>query len=556
MPRLRFQPPDSLPGTTAFSKDDDLRGTLKLVRLVKSQPWVWDELSESCSNLKSDWGRKRIPGNWELVAVAFVCSRYIDIQPWWDESSDELWRECGFAERPTYRTTWRRLRELEQALDAFLDAIGKVIRHAREHDPRVLAHVHFDGTEDETHAALVHACPPGECPRRKKGHSCGGGRVGSGRRPRRVSTEVAQNDRQKLNEKPPAESSRDKRRREPEQVEVVRRGSRFVKRLLKGGCWYETFDLDGGMRAYAGPRGARRFWHGYYNSKATCHLTRGSIPIVESASRQEYHIFDDHYDLVCRLLGEPPQTAIGDKGYSIESVFRKCTTNGTAPIFSWRSAGGDGLRHDKPTHDRHGVPRCKHCGGPTQFVRFYAGDRAKPAAERRPRIGVRCLIGATAECTKDQTIACGEDWRLLLPLWRTDALYHELKESHQEYEGVHRYWRERYKVGVDHISIRPKARGIGWHRLRAYVACLVDWLRILLREGWLGSARRNHRDSERGHQAKGEKAAKRLIAHRYRIGLMQPYGERAFALSYGQVTPPSRRPRGTPPNQQVLDVES
>ncbi len=99
-------------------------------------------------------------------------------------------------------------------------------------------------------------------------------------------------------------------------------------------------------------------------------------------------------------------------------------------------------------------------------MRFSVGDRSKPAEERNPRLWVRCLIGATAECGKDQTVRCRDDWRLLIPLWRTDPLYHELKCSHQEYEGVHGYWRKRYKVGADDFSIRPKARGIGWHRLR------------------------------------------------------------------------------------------
>jgi hypothetical protein len=48
---------------------------------------------------------------------------------------------------------------------------------------------------------------------------------------------------------------------------------------------------------------------------------------MDGASRKEYDLFDDHYDLV----GDVPQTAIGDEGFSVESAFRKCTSNGTAP---------------------------------------------------------------------------------------------------------------------------------------------------------------------------------------------------------------------------------
>jgi hypothetical protein len=31
-------------------------------------------------------------------------------------------------------------------------------------------------------------------------------------------------------------------------------------------------------------------------------------------------------------------------------------------------------------------PRCKHCGGPSSFVRFSVGDRNKRPEERSPRL--------------------------------------------------------------------------------------------------------------------------------------------------------------------------
>ena len=67
MPKLRYQPPDRLPGATDFSKDDALRGSVNAVRLVKSQPWVWDGLRDACAALESGYARKREPGHWELV---------------------------------------------------------------------------------------------------------------------------------------------------------------------------------------------------------------------------------------------------------------------------------------------------------------------------------------------------------------------------------------------------------------------------------------------------------------------------------------------------------
>jgi hypothetical protein len=449
------------------------------------------------------------------------------------------------------------LRELEAVADAFLMSVGKLIRRARAKEPRVLAHVHFDNTEDETHAALVHDCERGTCPRRGQGqgHAAGRGRAGPGERPARQDTHAFREEKQQLNAQTPEVAEREQAGHEPERVELVRRGTRLIKRVRIGGCWYRTLDTEAGIRAYMGPRGAKRFWHGYYSGKAVDHYTGGTIPIVESASRQEYDIFDDHYDLVCKLLGEAPETAIGDKGLSVERAFRKCTSNGTAPVFPWRPHGGDFKRHDHDTHDRHGIPRCRHCGAPTTFVRFSEGDRSKPAADRQPRIWFDCMSGATPDCARTQTIACSDDYRLLVPLWRTNSLYHELKASHGTYEGAHDYWRDRYKVAADHLGNRPKVRSIGWHRLRANVASLIEWLRICYREGWLGSERRNHGECTRGFKERGQRISAKLAEMRVRMGVMAAYGEKAARVFPNAMrTPPSRRPRGAPVGQTTLDI--
>jgi hypothetical protein len=540
-------------GATAFARDDAVRGALNVVRLLKANRWLWRELRDAC-DLDARYGRRRERGNWELVAVAFVVSDYVDIQPWHDESTDDLWEACGFAFKPSYRTTWRRLRELESVADAFLTSVGALVRRARAQDPRVMAHVHFDNTEDETHAALVHDCERDRCPRRRQGHAAGRGRAGAGDRPLRQDTRAFRAERQHLNALAPEVADRENAEHAPQRVEVVRRGTRLVKRVKVGGCWYRTLDVDAGIRAYMGPRGAKRFWHGYYSGKAVDHYTGGVMPIVESASRQEYDLFDDHYDLVCELLGEAPQTAIADKGLSVERAFRKCTTNGTAPVFPWRPGNGNVRRHDHDTHDRHGIPRCKHCGGPTNFVRFSPGDRARPAEQRNSRIWFDCMVGATAECVKTQTIACSTDYRLLVPLWRTNALYHELKESHGTYEAAHDWWRDRYKVAADNLSMRPKVRSIGFHRLRANVAALVEWLRICYCQGWHGSPQRNHRHTKRGFQDRAERIQGKLANMRVRMGVAAPYGAKAEHLQLGQRTPPSRRPRGAPPGQTLLDI--
>ncbi|MGA2163206.1 MAG: hypothetical protein ABSH36_01910, partial [Solirubrobacteraceae bacterium] len=249
MPKRRYQPPDRLPGATEFSKDPSLCGSLNLVRLVKSQPWAWDALRDACAGLEVNYARKREPGHWELIAVAFVVSGHVDVKPWYYETSDELWRECGFACRPPYKRTWMRLRELENVADEFLEAAARVIQRCRMHDERVLAHVHFDFTEDETHAALVHDCQPGEpCKRRSMATRKGGRRTrpGSAVRPLRAATSLAREQREEWNEQDPNLSARHASEAEPEKTTKVRRGGRVVKRVLMGGCWYTTRDVEAG----------------------------------------------------------------------------------------------------------------------------------------------------------------------------------------------------------------------------------------------------------------------------------------------------------------------
>lgn len=349
MGRARFQPPDALPGATNFSRHDDLLGSENLVRLVKSNRPLWNRLARECE-MSVNWGRRREPGHWELVALAFVSSGHVDIQPWHASATSSLWRLCGFDAKPPYKRVWRRLREIERKHTAFQDAAGELIRKAREHEPRVGAHIHIDSTEDETHAGLIHDCEEGRCPRRLRSRS------GWAVRPRRESSERAQQDRQSENTDAPENVERPN-------GEIFIENSRLVKRIKLGECWYKTLDIDAGVRLYEGPRGSKRVWHGYYNTKMVDHFTGGVI-LAEtfSASTQEHALFGECFDRASDLLGSPPQTVIGDKGFSTRGVFEKCTTNGTAGIFPWRKSNFAPVRHDVETHDRHGTPRCKHCG--------------------------------------------------------------------------------------------------------------------------------------------------------------------------------------------------
>lgn len=550
MPKLRYQPPDRLPGASHFSAREDLCGSLNAVKLVKSQAWASDDLRDACE-LEVKYARKRLKGRWELAAVAFVASHQVDVKPWYDETTEELWRECGFKSKPSRQTVHRRLRELETVCVEFLKATGIVIQRCREHDPRVMAHTHFDFTEDETHAALIHDCQPGDaCVRTGRSTHKTGGRAA------RAKTLEAREHREQLNTESPDESAKQEEGCAPEKTCLVTRNGRKYRRIrMKSGCWYITRDLSAGVRAYTSNGKTQRFWHGYYNGKAICHYTGGVIPSVDAADRQEYDLFPGLYDSVCEAVGEAPETAVADRGMSVASCFEHVTKNGTAPVFPWRASGGN-KRHDKETHDRHGVMRCKHCGGPMSQVKFSANGG-------KPRLWFRCMVGGTVDCAKDQTISCSTDWRSLIPLARTEPLYCELKESHQTYEAVHDYWRDRYKVAADDLGVRPKAVGLEFHRLRAYVACYIDWLRIAAKNDWLDSPAESacaaspgaiRKTGERKFKTTGERIAKSLADKRVRMGLAQPYGPKAAKLGLGDATLPSERAASKPKKVLALDL--
>ncbi len=280
-----------------------------------------------------------------------------------------------------------------------------------------------------------------------------------------------------------------------------------------------------------------------------CHLTGGVVPLVDSASTQEYDLFPALFDRVRRMAGRAPQTVTGDRGFSVEKCFRHATTNGTAPVFPWRANGTQKEAPDRDTHDRHGVMRCKHCGGDMKQKRF-----AVEKGTGTPWLWFKCAAPCEPGCAGEQRIRCETDWRSLVPLSRLEPVYHELMASHRAYEGVHDYWRDRYKVAADTLGLRPKIVSLNWHRLRANVACYIDWLRIAAVNEWLGSARDEKRGKKDKEIKKGKRtmmeagvfAAKKLLDRRSRDGLDLPYGPQAKALGLGEEAPPSQRP-GAPP---------
>jgi hypothetical protein len=518
--------PVSLPGATEFSADRDVLSPLYVVRLLKQHPEILDELIEA-TTITTD-RRPRIDGVWALAFLAFTCARNIvDVEPWWTDSADtKVWEECGFAGRPSYQTTYDRFVELERYEEHFRRAANKLIQRARKHSGGLVGRdVHVDGTESDTNARLVHICGP-SCPRLSEEEAEAKKRRGPAKLPDRLAAETVRAIRhEETRENAPAEEEQDVLNAGDVRKIVTKidkkTGREYLEIEATWGCKYRSLDTTAGARAYTGTKGAFRYWHGFYNIKSVDHYTGGALDVfVMNASINEFHANDTIVDRLIEALGEAPRAICYDKGFSIERVFRRNTSEGIATVAPFRGGRyGNRADYDSELYDRHGIPRCKHCGAEGQFVSFLRSPK--------PRLLYACSLGCSEAKGKRMSINCDEKWRLLLPLWRTTEAYMALRRSSRSYnEGIHSYWRSRYGVGGTNSKTRPKRIGVAWQQLRASAALLAEWLKICWREGWLGSPRRNTNDPV---VTRAQKEADSLFSYRIFLGL--------DAKAEGQVPP-------------------
>lgn len=88
----------------------------------------------------------------------------------------------------------------------------------------------------------------------------------------------------------------------------------------------------------------------------------------------------------------------------------------------WRRGRyGSRADYDTERYDRHGIPRCKHCGGEGRFVSFDLNPKTAPPV--CVRVWLRRGEG------KRMSINCDEKWRFLIPLWRNTEAYIALRRS-------------------------------------------------------------------------------------------------------------------------------
>jgi hypothetical protein len=257
---------------------------------------------------------------------------------------------------------------------------------------------------------------------------------------------------------------------------------------------------------------------------------------ITSASTQEFITYPELFRAAFENTRALPKAVVADRGYSISYVFEHNTRLGVGSVMPWRATNQRTERaaEDCDEHDRHGIPRCRHCGAPTRFVSF----TRTAGGNRGPRLYVQCLLPVTDGCKTRQSIGCNTNWRMLLPLWRDTPTYLALRHSHDRYERVHHHWRVRWRSGADDHSLRPKRRGLDCQQLRANAALLIEWLMICSREGWMPDNRRPGKpDPDRIIIDDGAAHVESLRELRRDLGLDRPYGSKAKALKLGDDKP-------------------
>ena len=283
-------------------------------------------------------------------------------------------------------------------------------------------------------------------------------------------------------------------------------------------------------------RRKKKFWLGGIMLAGVDHFLGAPLAIENiAADEHEHHAYPGLMDEIIEAIGACPLAMSGDKAESITSVFEYNTTRAIASVIPWRQPREDIERRQMRTDefDEHGIPRCRYCGGPTQLesagMGFYLDGRGKP------RLRFRCLLRHALECERAQSIACEKEWRLLVPVSRVTPFYHSIRKGHQNYERVFRHWRDRYGVAGKNADTRLKRPGVPFQQLRASAALVIEWFRICLRYGWLGSPRRREYGEIR--VIRSVRALKGLLRFRNHQGINLPYGPAAVKLGLARDGP-------------------
>jgi hypothetical protein len=322
---------------------------------------------------------------------------------------------------------------------------------------------------------------------------------------------------------------------------------------VQNGHLYRMRDQDAGVRTYRDPTGRTiKCWFGGHHLTASDYFTGAPVAVLQlPADTQEYDGYEPLLDHAITATGKTPLIVGGDRGYSVKKVIDYNNRRAIGSAFPFR-ASNMGLPTqaylDTDHHDRHGIPRCRHCGAPGSTRGSGLGFVITSRGE--PRIRYRCAIGLTSDCaTAVQSIDCDSGWRVLGRIGPADRIFHNALAVGKSLEHTHRNWRARYKVAGNSLHTRPKRVGMGTVSLRATAALFIEWFRICLRHGWLGNHKRRNRNQPHArHTGMGQ--YNDMLAERRDCALDLPYGHAALeaGLAADATRPPliAHGPRRAP----------
>ncbi len=397
------------------------------------------------------------------------------------------------------------------------------VQQAKRHEDRIGRDIACDATSYAANARLVHCCPDREACRERPRfpkvlRAANGEAVEKHRHKTAKETEDATSEGGELDNRLRPLLDEDPRR------DDLPDGPRY---WVQHGHIYRSLDATAGARSYDG-----EFWLGGLLMAAVDVFIGAPLAVRPmAADRAESQAYPELLERVREATGAYPDRVAGDRGYSVASVFLHNSERGIASAFPWRKPNGSVTARedtDRDEFDRHGVPRCRHCGGPGDLTAAGLGFHITSRPE--PVLRFRCMLGLTPDCAKQQQLSCSVEPRMLIPLSRLTEPYNALRRVGKSMERVWGDWRARYGVAGKNAETRTTRRHSELcQELRAEGARLIEWCRILLRQGWLGSHR--HRNTREPKDVSGARRLGNILRARERHGLNLPYG--AYAVEAG-----------------------
>lgn len=592
----RRAPLSYLPEATRFSGEDDLCDPQAIVAFIAQRPALVDALErgfglrfnpDDPDDDRARWQigpahRPCMPGSWPLLFLAYTLGGVTSIQHWYTQNQQSgLFARCGFATVPSYQTVRRHFIALEAFLDrdasdgtklpdGFTLMARMLIEGARTVHPEIGRAVMTDATAVATRAALVHSCPPNTACGKRQAARAGRAhetnapvKAGHGSRVRRASIDAVNDTRHAEAEHAPEDETAavlgDKRRPLVALDEAFVAGAGLDPSMrwwaqddTKGVThYYCCLDASVGCRRYGAKKGGKgKFWNGWLHAKMVDTFTGATMAVdIYPADEQEYERYPHLLNALRDQVGGYPQIISGDRGIATKDVYALNTRHGIGSVLPWRGPRQVKHRRELEDHvvDRHGVPRCRHCG--SEGITTGSGLGFTLFRGTKPAIRFTCALGLTPACKgRIQRVACDHEPRLLQPLQLDDAVYHQARQAHDHFERVHLHERQRYMLAGREVAVQTYRLGAQWQRLRAHAAIALDWLRMSIRQGWLG-ARRTRRANKPlpgpTLREDGGRLAK-VLAARARHALGLPYGPKAAALGIGFHDPPWKTAQRAP----------